>query len=339
MADVSCDIVVIGAGVLGLSVAAELSAHGRDVRIVDPGGVNASAVAAGMIAPAFESWLDGADAARAALLRDAAALWPAFADRFGLSLDRTPAEWRGEDADGVAAKLEQLGFVVERSGDRMRAPGDVRIEPDMALSALAAGLDHPILAGEASSVARIPAGWRVETTIGTIEAGQVVMATGAAGAISGLPEAVAVRIDAVVPIAGQIGQAEATSPGVLRGADGYVVGANGGVVIGATMVVGSRDSSPDAEASERLIAAAGRLLGQPLTTRVDWRGGVRGATADGLPMAGPVGDGLHLALAPRRNGWLLGPLVARIVADEIEGRPRGPHAAALDPLRSTLPVD
>ena len=64
------------------------------------------------------------------------------------------------------------------------------------------------------------------------------------------------------------------------------------------------------------------------------RVGVRGGTADGLPLAGPSGEpGLHLALAPLRNGWLLGPLVARIVADGIEGGAPLPDAAALDPLR------
>ena len=58
------------------------------------------------------------------------------------------------------------------------------------------------------------------------------------------------------------------------------------------------------------------------------------ATADGLPLAGPSGEvGLHLALAPRRNGWLMGPLVGRTVADGIEGRLPMADAAALDPLR------
>ncbi|HAJ04051.1 MAG TPA: FAD-dependent oxidoreductase, partial [Brevundimonas sp.] len=54
----SCDIAVIGAGVLGLSVAADLRARGRNVCVIDPGGANASSVAAGMIAPAMESLLD-----------------------------------------------------------------------------------------------------------------------------------------------------------------------------------------------------------------------------------------------------------------------------------------
>jgi glycine oxidase len=45
-----------------------------------------------------------------------------------------------------------------------------------------------------------------------------------------------------------------------------------------------------------------------------------------------------MALAPRRNGWLLGPLVSAVIADAIdaggiEGRAASPHARALDPGR------
>ena len=93
---------------------------------------------------------------------------------------------------------------------------------------------------------------------------------------------------------------------------------------------------PDVDlASVRGLGAwAGLLLlavsGEAGLTRV----GIRGATDDGLPLAGPSGEpGLHLALAPRRNGWLMGPLVARVTADGIEGRPPLADAAALDPLR------
>lgn len=334
MADISCDIVVVGAGVLGLSVAAELTARGRDVRVVDPGGPNASSVAAGMIAPAFESLLDGVDAERAALLRDAAALWPEFAARFGIALDWTPAEWRGEDADGVAATLLRLGFAVERAGDRVRAPGDGRVDPERAMAALANALRRPIVHGKALRVGRTATGWRVETEAENIDAEAMLVATGAARAIPGLPNAVAALIDAITPIAGQIGLAGGSAAqGVLRSADGYVVATDAGVMIGATMATGSRDASEDAQASERLIAAARRLLGRPVAMPVAWRGGVRGATSDGLPLAGPFREGLHLALAPRRNGWLLAPLVGRAVAAGVEGRPRGDHAEAIDPHR------
>lgn len=337
MADLSCDILVIGAGVLGLSVAAELTARGRDVRVVDPGRENASSVAAGMIAPAFESLLDGVDADRAALLREAAALWPAFARRAGIALDDAPAEWRGGDAAEVADRLAALGFEVER--DPVRAATDLRLDAATGLAALTANLAAPVILAEAEVVERTPGGWRIVTTAGAVSARELVIATGAAAALAGLPGRALRIIEDVQPIAGQIGRVGARlTDRVLRGRDGYVAPGAGGALIGATMVFGSRRTEADAEASARLAAAAGRLLGSEALDDIDWRGGVRGATADGLPLAGPVEDGLHLALAPRRNGWLMGPLVGRIVADGVEGRPRGSHAAALDPLRFSPPA-
>ena len=332
MSPIQCEIVVVGAGGLGLSVAAELTGRGHSLRVVDPGRTNASAVAAGMIAPAFESLLDGVDAERAALLRDAALLWPGFAARTGIKLDRTPAHWCGPDADEVAERLAALGFVVGPGA--VSATSDMRVDAAESLQVLQAGLTAPVIVEEAVAVERTTEGWRLETTAGAILAREVVIATGAARALDGLPREVASIIDAVQPIAGQIGRvSERLTDRVLRGREGYVAPVEGGVLIGATMVVGSRSSEPDHAASKRLAEAAGRLLGGEAPREIEWRGGVRGATADGLPLAGPVGDGLHLALAPRRNGWLMGPLVGRIVADGIEGRPRGRYAAALDPMR------
>lgn len=337
MADISCDIVVIGAGVLGLSVAAELTARGHDVRVVDPGGQNASSVAAGMIAPAFESLLERLDADRAALLRDAAALWPAFAARSGLSLDTRPAEWRGPDAGEVAEALCRLGFPASAAGDSVSALSDWRIDAQAGLETLREGLGEALVEAEARGVAPTSRGWRVETAAGRIDTRQLIVATGVAAALPGLPQAVVGMIERIEPIAGQIGRTEgALTDRVVRGVGGYVAPASAGALIGATMVHGSRDTAPDPAESARLIEVAVRLSGAAAPEGVEWRGGVRGATVDGLPLAGPVGAGLHLALAPRRNGWLLGPLVGRIVADGIEGRPRGSYATALDPLRFSL---
>ena len=334
MSPIHCEIVVIGAGVLGLSVAAELTARGHDVLVVDPGRVSASAVAAGMIAPAFESLLDRVDVARAELLRDASSLWPAFADRHGLTLDRSPAEWRGPDAEDVAEAMTRLGYRVSRDDQTVRVDGDHRVEPEAALERIRARLSRAVQIGEATSLERLAGQWRVRTTAGDVEARQVVLATGVAGPLSGLPELVAEQVGGIEPIAGQIGRSR-TSLGdrVVRGVGGYLAPNRDTTLIGATMVHGSRDVEPDPEAGERLMQVARRLSGQNVSPEIEWRGGVRGATADGLPLAGPVGGDLHLALAPRRNGWLLGPLVGQIVADGIEGRPRSRYAAALDPLR------
>ena len=66
----SSEILIIGAGVLGLATAVELTVRGRRVTVVDPGGDNASSVAAGMIAPALECALENVTRERADLLRD-----------------------------------------------------------------------------------------------------------------------------------------------------------------------------------------------------------------------------------------------------------------------------
>ena len=119
----------------------------------------------------------------------------------------------------------------------------------------------------------------------------------------------------------------------MRGEGGYVAPTADGSLIGATMEPGRTDLEPDLVRGVALAQACLVMLGVD-TPPLDWRVGIRGATPDGLPRAGPAGaPGLHLAVGPRRNGWMLGPLVARIVADGIEGRTIGPHAAALDPLR------
>ncbi|MBX9616033.1 MAG: FAD-binding oxidoreductase, partial [Caulobacteraceae bacterium] len=239
------------------------------------------------------------------------------------------------------ARLRALGFDVHQHADRVEAPGDVRVAPAEALAAMIARLPRPVLSARALDGRATDQGWSLTTTAGPVTARQVILATGAAAALPGLPPAVAALIDAIEPIAGQIGRAlHPPGPeGVRRGPDGYVVAARDHWLIGATMVAGSRDPTPDPDQSRRLEAVAERLLDRPLDGPVSWTGGIRGSTPDGLPLAGPAAaPGLHLALAPRRNGWLLGPLVGRIVADGIEGRPPVARATALDPLRFSPPA-
>ena len=105
----SPDVIVIGAGVLGLCTAAELAARGHAVTVIDSGAPNASSIAAGMIAPALESLLDDVTTDRAALLKRARDLWPAFAEAHDLKLLREGADWRGEAAADAVVRLRSLG--------------------------------------------------------------------------------------------------------------------------------------------------------------------------------------------------------------------------------------
>ncbi|GAW40092.1 Glycine oxidase [Brevundimonas sp. SH203] len=328
---------IVGAGVLGLCTAFELHRRGRSVVVIDPGGANASAVAAGMIAPAMEAAIDDASPERAALFRVSRDLWPDFARAAGIALARRPAEWRGGDAAGIAARMRTLGFQARLDGERVVTDEEYQVDPGQALAAMTAALGDAVVNGRVKAVSRLDDGWRVETDRGTLRARALVLATGAEGAIAGLPEAVREQVAAIQPVRGQIGMTKQTLAGhVVRGTGAYVAPMGAGVVVGATMEPGRRDTAPDAATGERLLEAAWRVLGRtPETLEIDWRAGVRGASADGLPLAGaaPGGQGVFMALAPRRNGWLLGPLVGAAVADAIEGEPASPHARTLDPGR------
>ncbi|NBW10296.1 MAG: FAD-binding oxidoreductase [Caulobacteraceae bacterium] len=326
-------MLVIGAGVLGLCTAVALTRRGRKVVVLDPGGGNASSVAAGMIAPGIEAFVDGASPEHARLLREAGRLW---ADIPEVRLKPAPAVWRGKDGERTVAALEALGFEASLDDQgQVQVPEDVQVDPVSALAALKAVLRPPPVEALAVRIDRTATGWVVETDAGPIEAKTVVLATGAAEPLPGLPETVAALVRQIAPIRGQIGfTAQSLAETVTRGAGGYVAPTEGGTLIGATMEPGRRDLEPDAEVGARLATMAAALIECEIEDGVYWRVGVRGATPDGLPMAGFSGEeGLYLALAPRRNGWLLGPMVGRVVADAVEGGDTLEHAAALNPLR------
>lgn len=319
----SCDIAVIGAGVLGLSVAAGLRVRGQDVCVIDPGGPNASSVAAGMIAPAMESLLDPWEAdpvGRAAVLRGARDLWPGFAARHGIALIRDGVDWVGPDPDGVLARLAALGFAAERTQAGVFCPEDWQVDPVTALAAL--GQRGKRLEGRVAAVQPHGARWHLTLADGgEVYARSVVLATGTS--FPELPEPVTRAVGQVQAIGGRL----AFTPRRLverpaRFAGGYAVPLGEGTVIGATMEAGGLL----AEASglqDALLDRAQQALGLAEIGPVEWRTGVRGATADGLPLSGEVMPGLHLALAPRRNGWLMAPAVAERAVAGIGGRQTG----------------
>ncbi|MCO8030660.1 FAD-binding oxidoreductase [Brevundimonas diminuta] len=319
----SFDAVVIGAGALGLCVAAELRRRGRRVAVVDPGGVNASAVAAGMIAPAMECAIDDLSSEAAGVLRRARDVWPAFAEATGVRLYGELAEWRGGNVAELAARMAALGFQndYDDASARLTTREDAKVDPPQALMALAQGLT--VIAARALRASPDGQGWRVETTAGAVRAEHLILATGAGPALDGLPPAARAAVGCITPIRGQIGLAkEKLVDHVVRGPGAYVAPMGEGSVIGATMEPGERSLTPDAARCEAMLAAAWQVLGQtPRPLTIHWRAGVRGTTPDGLPMAGQVAPGLYVALGPRRNGWLLGPLVGAVIADATEGRP------------------
>jgi glycine oxidase len=331
-------VIVAGAGALGLSVALALADAGCGVTVCDPATApNASAVAAGMLAPVFETVLDGGGDAELDLLLAARNLWPELAARAGVAIDRSgtaavgSAAWlapvraglarlglRGADLPGSVLADLAPGVSPEVEGLLLRE--DWRLDPRQALKALRA-------AAEAAGVA-----FKAEAAVERGAADWLVIATGAG---RGLAE-VAGELRRLSPIKGQILRYAGRRGGriSLRGEGAYAVPGADGLAIGATMEPGRADAEPDPQALAPLIAAAARLFPDLAGATFGVAAGVRATTPDGLPMVGASAtSGVILAVGARRNGWLLAPLVARIVAAQVTGGDPGPYAARLDPAR------
>lgn len=318
---------VAGAGVFGLAIALTLVRRGASVTVVDPalGSTNASAIAAGMLAPALESALDASMAGRFDLLRSARDLWPTFiGDLPGLVLHREGAELRDSPAslESIAETLAEAGAHLERREGAVFTAEDWRIEPSTALALMRAHLQAMGARLVAEAVEAQPA-----TDVTILACGY--QATDLA------PELIALH-----PIRGQLLRFEG-GPGagpILRGPLGYLTPSRFGAVVGATMDEHVTDLIPDPGSTDRLLAAAETLCGDLKGRAYRAVVGIRASTQDGLPLVGPSRlPRTWIAAGARRNGWLLAPMVAKVVADGLAGGERTEAAAlfASDRFRST----
>ncbi len=350
------DVVVVGGGIIGCALAAELAARGRAVTVLERGepGGEASGAAAGMLTPQHEAREQDAFFDLALESRE---LYPAWIGRLfeetGLEVGyhRTGllhCRYEGEAGGPVAARWawqRASGLaVVERSRDALAREVAGRLSPEVAeavffpneavvdprrltraVRLLAERRGVRVLTGTPVAGFRIHNGTcrGVETAAGAIEAAAVVDAAGAWAAFDpSLPMKLPVR-----PVRGQI--VELRLPGrpletIVSSDEVYVVPrTDGSVLLGSTVEhVGFRNEVT-AEAVGSLIAAAVRLVPALGEARfVTAWAGLRPGTPDGLPILGasPV-PGLFLAAGHFRNGILLAPVTARRLCDLVaDGR-------------------
>ena len=137
---------------------------------------------------------------------------------------------------------------------------------------------------------------------------------------------------------GELGGA-APSPIMAAAFGGYAIPTDDGVLFGATFDRGDeaidlRDADHAhnlALVAERLPVLAARLAQRPL----DGRARLRAATADHMPLAGAVAEGLWALGGLGSRGFCMAPLLAEHVAALVLGRPSplpADLAAAVDPL-------
>jgi glycine oxidase len=318
------EIIVIGAGALGLATAAELKRRGKQPLVLDAQtGLNASQIAAGMLAPAFEAALEESGPDRAAIYRLARDLWPELAERIGLKLDRKGADWIGP-REPLMGRMAELGFAVTPTADGFSTNEDWLLDPDEAGPRLLAAAGAAFRAAQVEAIEGSAAGVEVHAVGARFTAEAVVIAAGWAAAKLRAPGLGSV-LGMVRPIKGHI--LKLAGPGtrdisrVTRGPGVYLAPRPDGLMVGASMQPNRSDLTVEPVVVETLRKAAVDLAPALAEARVaQARCGVRGTVPDGLPLAGAVkAPGVHLALAPRRNGWLLAPLVARVVAASIMG--------------------
>jgi glycine oxidase len=352
------EVLVVGAGVIGLACAWRAAQRGLSVRVIDREipGAGASRVAAGMLAPVGEaSW---GEEGLLQLNLESARAYPEFAAELGDASGR-PVGYRRSGALHVALDVDEAeelrrhhelqrshGLAAEwlrpaecRELEPGLAPGiaggvhaadDAEVDPHMVVGALVAAIERAggeIVAGADATAAVIEGerlrGVRAEGQ--ELYADQVVLATGSwSGSASWLPD------DArppVRPVKGEVvnlrGRADPpVSERIVATPRVYVVPrADGRVVVGATVEERGFDLTVTAGGVHELLREAYRAL--PEIAELEFSealAGLRPGTPDNAPVIGHGAlDGLVVATGHYRNGILLAPITADAVAAILAG--------------------
>jgi glycine oxidase len=320
------DAFVIGAGIIGASIAWKLAQAGARVVLADAGrmGGEASSAGAGMLAPGGEF---ERDSIWAKLGTESISLYPAYVRALeadsGLQIDFRicgaidVANTEEEQAAAVARATKQtpLGIRSNVIENGICYPDDGYVDPVDVLKALRVACEkHGVELRENSAIQEMDV-----TT-----AGAVVLAAGARSDRVRLTyRGRRIGLDACVPVKGYL-LGYRLEPGSLgpirrRGHTYLLQRANGFTIAGSTEERDSFDRAIDPAICHDLHARAAALWPRLASAQPDesWIG-FRPATVSGLPAIGRIGEtNLWTAYGHYRNGILLAPVTAERVAAEI----------------------
>jgi glycine oxidase len=359
------DVIVIGGGVIGLSIARELAGR-KSVLLLDRSstGQGTSRAAAGMLTPLSEADDQGPFFQ---LSRASHALYPKFVEELthesGLDV--------GYSSEGLLclASSEEAAATIRRRYEWQKKAG-------FEVELLSAGAVHemePLITAPVVAAVFMPrelgvtprrlvnalrescftrgvemrTGLHVQrVTENTVHVGHLTLEASNVVIASGVWSAEFAGLDPPIPVhprKGQIlslGMPAGAFRKMIRWGNSYFMPRNTGeLVVGAT----NEDSGFDLSNTP---AGLGRLLNdaQQISSHVGsypiletWTG-LRPATPDGLPIIGPSAiPGVYYATGHYRNGVLLAPITAAIIADLIENRKPGVAIESYDPSRFAGP--
>ena len=342
------DAIIIGGGIIGCTLARQLSGQGMKVAVVEKGvpGQEASGAAAGMLSPSAEAEKGSTlfELSRASLklygplaaeLCSETGLDPQYRTEGTLLVFESEQE-RQAMLPAIEWQRSQGIAIAEISGQDLRKreplsaelpgafylPEDHQIDNRLLMRALVEscrrrGVEF-ILGKTVCAVERNgsrASGVRLED--GSLAARKVI---NAAGAWAGSIEIAGMSPAPIRPVKGHmIALKSEQSPlqHVVRSHRCYLVPRRDGrVIVGSTMEEAGFDKEPRAGPLAKLLQAALHFCPALEKSAVaEFWAGLRPASPDGLPLLGPTAlEGYFVALGHFRNGIVLAPITAEILS-------------------------
>ncbi|MGP4079871.1 glycine oxidase ThiO [Pseudalkalibacillus sp. R45] len=353
------DVIVVGAGVIGCSIAYHLAKGGKSVLVLEKGAIagKASSAAAGMLGAQTELEEDSplfqlAKASRAmfpelaADLKNLTGIDIGYEQNGIYKVARTEGQVErykslvqaqqqlGEESQWISAaelQTREPALIKEVYG-AMFIPNDGQVSaPDLtkalAQAAVTFGATIKVYTEVHRFVKEEGEFKGVETSTGLFSADDVVVAGGAWS--EQLLKGAGVEIE-TYPVKGEcfsVKTGKRLITGTVFSDDCYIVPKAGGrLIIGATERPGSFEETVTVEGIARLMEAATRTL--PALQDAEWESawaGIRPQTKDALPYLGVHPECKHLFVATGhyRNGILLAPITGKLMADLIDGKEIG----------------
>ncbi len=357
-------VLLVGAGIIGLSIAEELTRRGVEVELFEKGarpGCEASSAAAGILSPQGEA--DGPGPFLNLLL----AGYPLIPEAVARLSALTQVDLRYRASGMILVALterdeEELDRQIawqQRAGlrlERLTAGQIKEMEPAIDGPVRSgvwwpqtAQIDNTRLVEAIAEVVQAQGGTihtdapvsrfllegnrvtGVETAHGEVRADWVVNSS---GSWAGFDESLSLTIPAV-PVKGQILQYRTDGPVVeriIKSPRAYLVQrSDRELIVGTTVEHAGYDKRVTDEGRRQIQAGAREISSRldTLTLENSWAG-LRPGTPDRLPILGPTPlDRLLVAAGHYRNGILLAPLTGRLIADWIT---RGDCSVDLSPF-------
>ena len=354
------EVCIAGAGIIGLSLALELQSRGARVTVLDRGEplAEASSAAAGMLAA-----YDPENPPELLPLSELSlSLYPGFLDRlFDLSglavplhtsttLQALPTTHEVSAEQPVLAPeiLPLLVPGLEPGSERFFLLSEHSLNPRELATALLMAVrltDIDLRANTPIRLIRSDSGVvQIHTPTEALRAGRFVDCTGAWSAASTLPSHLRISPRKGQMLAVALPQSTPLHV-VLRTPEVYVVprttdAAGIRAIIGATVEDDGFDKTVRPADIAHLRALAAKLF-PPIAEapELETWAGLRPSTPDNLPLLGPIPgqENQFLATGHYRNGILLAPATARVMAELIMGEPPSVDLAPFSPLRPRRP--